>query len=572
MTGKGKNMKNPKKSVVVVLIFALCIEVCAFPAILGGHSQETIPTQRGNEFDSFKASLKDKKMTDDIWIEQAKLVNSDGGSNDYFGSDVLLDGEYALISAHGSNYFTGGVYVFHFTGDAWVEQEKLIPSDAVRATNFGVPISLDGDYALIGGLGNDNNGHWSGAAYVFHRNGSSWIEQAKLMPSDGAEDDRFCIGSIDGDYAVVGSPGDDDNGESSGSAYVFQRNGTSWTEQFKLKPSDGEENASFGQSVSLDGDIVVIGAKEKNGDGKWSGSAYVFQRNGTSWIEQFKLKPSEGEENDGFGWSVCIRGNNILVGARAANNFEGAVYVYHWNGSNWNEQAKLTASDGEEYDWFGSSVSIEDDLILIGSTRQENDNGAVYVYHWNGSNWNEQAKLTASDGEENDWFGHSVSIEDDFILIGASGDDDNGLDSGAAYVFRRALENLAPSTPVISGPVEGKRGVKYFFNISSDDQDGDQIRYFIDWGDSSENGTGFFSSGETVSICHTWVNASNYTIRVKASDRMGMESSWQTLPITMPKMRDNPWIVTMQNIINWLVERIPSFGWLMNLFGSAGFF
>ncbi|MBA7679911.1 hypothetical protein ES703_88217 [subsurface metagenome] len=175
----------------------------------------------------------------------------------------------------------------------------------------------------------DDNGSNSGSAYIFKRDGTSWSEQAKLTASDGAAYDRFGSSvSVSGDYAIVGALLDDDNGTSSGSAYIFRRYGTSWSEQAKLTASDGAASDRFGSSVSVSGDYTIAGAY---GDDSSSGSAYIFERSGTSWSEQAKLLASDGAASDYFGWSVSISGVYAIVGAYLDDDSgggSGSAYMF----------------------------------------------------------------------------------------------------------------------------------------------------------------------------------------------------------------------------------------------------
>ncbi|MBI4703474.1 MAG: FG-GAP repeat protein [Deltaproteobacteria bacterium] len=213
----------------------------------------------------------------------------------------------------------------------WGEQ-KLLASDGAAEDWFGYSVSLSGDTALVGAHQEDDNGNDSGSAYVFVRSGASWTEQAKLLASDGAADDWFGYSvSLSGDTALVGAYGDDDKDKERGSAYVFIRNGASWTEQAKLVASDGHDGDQLGISVSLSGDTALVGAYHDNDNGKDSGSVYVFIRNGASWTEQAKLVASDGASGDEFGFSVSFSGDTALVGAYYDNDNgkdSGSAYVF----------------------------------------------------------------------------------------------------------------------------------------------------------------------------------------------------------------------------------------------------
>ena len=198
--------------------------------------------------------------------------------------------------------------------------------------NLGSSVSLSGDYAVVGACGDDDNGSNSGSAYVFKRTGTSWAQEAKLLPADGATGDLFGWSvSISGGYAVVvaGSVGFK---PSLGSAYVFKRTGTSWAQEAKLLASDGAEGDGFGVSVSVSGDYAVVGAAFDDVNGDISGSAYVFKRTGTSWAQEAKLLASDGASLDLFGMSVSISGDYAVVGAFADDDnglSSGSAYLYY---------------------------------------------------------------------------------------------------------------------------------------------------------------------------------------------------------------------------------------------------
>ena len=378
--------------------------------------------------------------------EDAKLTASNGPASDHFGSSVSVSGDTAVVGAtfgDGNETGSGSAYVFVRDGSSWSQEAKLTASDGCVGYQFGSSVSVSGDTAVVGSYRYDDNGNHSGSAYVFVRNGSSWSEQAKLTASDGAADDWFGHSvSVDGNTAVVGAPYDDDGGDSSGSAHVFARSGSSWSHEAKLTASDGAAEDLFGNSVSVSSDTVVVGAKWDDDNGSASGSAYVFAREGFSWSEQAKVTASDGAVEHMFGWSVSVSGDAAVVGADETNGNVGnlgSAYVFERSGSSWSEKAKLTASDGANNDQFGRSVAVSGDTAVVGA-RGDNDNGfssgSAYVFVRSGSTWTEQARLSASDGASGDWFGDSVCVDGDTVVVGALFEDsDHWRTSGSAYVF-----------------------------------------------------------------------------------------------------------------------------------------
>ena len=367
--------------------------------------------------------------------ESTSAVSSDGATGDYFGNSVSISGDYAIVGADykdiGSNSSQGKAYIFHRSGTSWTEQASLTASDGAAYDYFGRSVSISGDYAVIGAgykdIGSNEN---QGKAYIFHRSGTSWTEQASLTASDGAADDHFGSSvSISGDYAVVAASYKDigSNG-SQGKAYIYYRSGTSWTEQVSLTASDGAADDYFGTSVSISGDYAVIGAEGKDiGSNNEQGKAYIFHRNGTSWAEQALLTASDGAASDYFGGRISISGDYAVVGAMGkdigSNDNQGKAYIFHRSGTPWTEQASLMASDGVAHDDFGNSVSISGDYTVVGvflkGVGSNAGQGKAYIFHRSGTSWTEQAPLTASDGATDDYFGRSVSISGDYAVVGA---------------------------------------------------------------------------------------------------------------------------------------------------------
>jgi hypothetical protein len=296
----------------------------------------------------------------------------------------------------GANLDQGAAYVFTRTGTVWTQQAKLTASDGASNDLFGRDggVALDGDTALVGAR-NDDVGTKAdqGSAYVFTRAGAVWTQQAQLIASDGAAGDEFGVNlAVSGDTALVGARRDDVGGKmNQGSAYVFTRAGAVWTQQAHLTASDGAAHDGFGDSVALSGDTALVGSPFNEVDGKTlQGSAYVFTRTGTAWTEQAQLTAADGAADDRFSQDtgVALSGDTALVGAWGddvgANVNQGSAYVFTRAGAVWTQQAKLTASDGAAFDEFGGTVALSGDTALVGGINHdvgENVNqGAAYVW------------------------------------------------------------------------------------------------------------------------------------------------------------------------------------------------
>jgi len=345
---------------------------------------------------------------------------------------------------------------------AVTQLQKILASDAASTDQFGqsVAISSDGTTAVVGANQEDTSPNSNnGAAYVYVKSGSTWIEQAKLLASDAASTDYFGESiaiSEDGNTVLIGAHLEDTSPTTNqGAAYVFTRSGTTWTQQAKLLASDAATDDFLGvyQGVSLsaDGDTALVAASFKSTPSAQSGAAYIFTRSGTTWTQQQKLVSSDIAASDYFGYSVALSssGDVALIGARyeatSPNSFQGAAYVFTRSGTTWTQQAKLLASDPANLDGFGWSVAISSDgnTALIGSvdvdTSPYTNNGAAYVFTRSGSTWTQRQKLLANDAISDENIGHAVSLSSDggIAIVGSRHINVNGItDTGGVYVYK----------------------------------------------------------------------------------------------------------------------------------------
>jgi hypothetical protein len=284
------------------------------------------------------------------------------------GVAVSLEGDTAIVGASGHGNGAGRAYVFVREDGAWTQRDILRPYDGSAWDRFGCSASLDAGTVVMGAYRNDDLGENSGCAYVFTSSDGVWTQQAKLLPDDGAAEDFFGLAvALEGDTAVVGADGDDDNGSRSGSAYVFTRTDGVWTQQAKLLPDDGAAYANFGDALSVDGDTAIVGAYWDDHTDFRSGSAYVFVRDSGVWTQQAKLSPEDAGRQNFFGESVAVDGDTAFVGATQAgreNASSGAVYVFGRDDGHWVEQARFLPSDGAAQDDFGASISLDGDTLI----------------------------------------------------------------------------------------------------------------------------------------------------------------------------------------------------------------
>ncbi|MCH8153512.1 MAG: FG-GAP repeat protein, partial [Planctomycetes bacterium] len=385
-----------------------------------------------------------------IVCEGVRLAASDSEPFESFGFSVAVLGDTALIGAEWDREIwteAGAAYIFRLVPfgeprSGWVEAQKLLASDGAGWNHFGHAIAMDGGIALIGAGGHlhdDNSG--TGSAYVFRYNGATWVEEQELLASDGAWQDNFGTSvSISGDVAVIGAPLHDDNGANSGSAYIFRYDGSTWLEEQKLLASDGAGGDGFGSSVAVFGDTVIVGAGgDDNKQGINAGSAYVFRFDPDgpgSWTQQQKLLAFDTAVVGSFGISVSISGDAAVIGTLVSDN-RSAAYVFRFDGesSQWLPEQKLVPSDGSAGDQFGRSVAIDGDTAVIGAWAGDANGpytGPAYVFRYSGSRWVEKQQLLPEPNPWTAFFGWSVAIDGDTAVIGAHGEDHQ---AGAVYVF-----------------------------------------------------------------------------------------------------------------------------------------
>ena len=392
--------------------------------------------------------------------ELAKLTATDGAAGDNFGNAVCIDGSYAIVGSVFDDASRGAAYIYMDTGSGWQQMQKLVELPSRTANDqYGVSVSISGDIAVVGAWQDVNTDSvtllagQTGAAFVYRRNDNgtpgnpnddNWAQEAKLTASDRRVTDHFGIAvSIDGDVIAIGADqADKPLTLNVGAVYVYRHNGTSWVEEAKLHAADADNFDSFADAVALDGDVIIAGERGNDDAGTSSGSAYVFEYNGTSWSQSAKFSAGDAASLDNYGYSVAVNGNVAVVGSRLDDNFlsadTGSAYVYRKTGGVWGFEQKLipfAAGGGEE---FGAGVAIRGNTIAVGAPLQFGI-GAISLFQYDGSVWNESpSQIFASDGDSNDQFGNDVSIcsgSSILLIAGAPGNSDAGLGSGSAYTF-----------------------------------------------------------------------------------------------------------------------------------------
>ncbi|MEO5914549.1 MAG: choice-of-anchor D domain-containing protein [Luteolibacter sp.] len=400
-----------------------------------------------------------------VWSEKKKFVATGGRDNDYFGLSVALCGSSVVIGAPGGDTYrvwdpyidqetgddTGFAYVFSRNGGVWSQQAVLGAADPSYRRGLGYSVAAFADMILVGCRG------LQGRAISYYRDGAAWAKVGEFSSATAApySFDQFgTTVALSGDCALVGDPGaNTGTGDSAGSVYVYERNGPSMNLLGKLFTSDGPMDEHTGLSVALQGDTAIFGVpRDSTPAGANVGSAFVFKRVGVKWIQQSKVTASDGESYDYFGATLALSHDTAVIGAPYASD-AGAAYVFLRNGTEWREQAKLTVPATSSDDGFGDAVAIDGNTIVVGASHADSadltDSGATYVFIRTGTVWSKQAALTDVNGVEYAYFGESVAISGDTVVAG-SPRADTAVTSrpGAAYVFVRNGLSWGPQTKV----------------------------------------------------------------------------------------------------------------------------
>ena len=466
------------------------------------------------DFDSGRIAIPSPSLNFDTYNKLTVAnVDSDATSNiDFFSNTYEMGSRKELIindagTYHANIYSSNTLalvknYVNHLFPTT--ETQKIIESDRTNTYTggtddwFGIAVSISGDYAIVGSPYGDedaSNGNTltsAGAAYIFKHNGTSWVEQQKIVPNVRESGFRFGWSvSISGDYVIVGTASTD--GADAGEAYIFKRSGTTWTQEYKLVASDASGDDQFGTSVSISGDYAIVGASYEDLSGSdGAGAAYIFKRSGVTWTEETKVVASDRAGGDKFGKSVSISGDYAIVGSHNEDHDvtggnvlsnAGSAYIFKRSAatSTWTQETKIVASDRAGGDNFGWSVSISGDYAIVGSVYEDHDvtggnvlsnAGSAYVFKRSGTTWTQETKIVASDRAGSDYFGASVSISGDYAIVGSHYEDHDfsGANymsaAGSAYIFKRSGTTWTQTSKISASDRGGSDYFGYSVSIS----------------------------------------------------------------------------------------------------------
>jgi hypothetical protein len=424
-------------------------------------------------------------------LQSAYLKASKPGQVDHFGFSMAASGDTLVVGAFYEDSKASGVngddsdnsladsgaaYVFVRNDGKWTQEAYLKAGDPASNGFFGTSVAISGDTIAVGQIDDDIfypniQPTRPGAVYVFTRQGTAWTQQQKLMAAAGEVGDMFGFSvALDGDKLIGGAPRGDTTAQDSGTAYLFTRDGSTWTERYTFKPDMPAGGAFFGSEVGISGMTAVVGAQEEGISVTRGGGAYVFEGSGSSWSMPLRLQPPMPIQDATFGFGLAIHGNTIAVGAPRAEFIPsslmrrppGEVYMFERGADGWGPTVVLKAGTPMLGDYFGFSISLTDDAMFVGAPGESSDgrglkstpkesqsafSGAAFLFARNGRDWTPNGYFKASNADTEDGFGYNVSLTETVIAVSAiyeasnaSGIDGNQTDksltnAGAVYVF-----------------------------------------------------------------------------------------------------------------------------------------
>ena len=359
-------------------------------------------------------------------IETEQPLTTPGGLS---GTSVAIDGDLAVIGsplAVGTEWASGMVLVYRLQNGVWAKEAELVADDIDSGDMMGVSVSVSGSRVVAGAWFEDHAGSNSGAAYIFEHNGSAWSQTAKLTASDGSAEDTFGrrVG-IDGDICVVTAPLDDDNGVSSGSAYVFQYNAdkSNWSQQQKLIAKIGSEGDQFGLGLSMNDNAIAVGAPWANNG---AGQVHIFNRISALFVESQTLTDPNPQPKDNFGFGLDIDEEWLAVGsyhdADVASD-AGSVFLFAQTfDDDWALEQQLYPAGAMPGEQYGVSVALDDSVLFVGHRFGVSDGvntGSASTYDWDGDSWGYRSTAMPAEGSSEGEFGWSVAVDGSHGIVGA---------------------------------------------------------------------------------------------------------------------------------------------------------
>jgi hypothetical protein len=401
------------------------------------------------------------------WSPESVLRASDGRAGDKFGSAVAIVGDTVVVGAFEADdagrLDQGAAYVFTRAGSSWSQRARLVAGDGAAGEKFGACVSLTGDTVLVGASGARVGGLANaGAGYVFVREGAAWTQQAKLVATDPQANGFLGVsGVIRDDAAILGAFGVDVAGQvDRGAAYVFTREGTTWTHRSMVVDPAGAAGDQFGVSVDLDGSTAVIGAFGDDVDGRvdqGSATAFTFDAATGRCSEPLPIRDPAGVAADRFGLAIDVRGGVIAAGATGRGSERGIALLFERSASSWVAVGSVSAPDGAIGDHFGRSVAVATDSVAVGAVDDavcgRASQGSVWTFPRFDGRWRTAPRIVSDvDGMAADAFGNSVAVEGDLMVVGVPIDAVGGnVNQGSAVVYRRGSTGWMQEARLVAG-------------------------------------------------------------------------------------------------------------------------
>lgn len=463
-----------KRSVIILFsVFCAGILLLYGRHVLAQSASRSLPQYKNRQpietFDNIGTF--DDLQIEEIISETFKFTSPQPVTKGWFGESILIHDDLFIVGQAPQSIVNlpGSLFVYerHVGGaNHWGLSAVITPTHRYPDDKFGGATDIFSNTLIVGSFGADLNGNNSGAAYLYERNSQvsgNWTETTQLIGSDTVAQDHFGNSvAIDNDTAVVGAWSHSNVGLEAGAVYVFKRDeggANNWGEVKKIQASDIAAGDRFGVSVAIQEDTIIVGAHYRDEAAENSGAVYVYERNlggPENWGESKKITPTIAAAQDIFGRDVAFDGNRLLVSASTQINFgsgNGSAFLFernHGGSENWGEVTQLVASDGEERDLFGRSVSLQGDSLIISAPYADGtvtDTGAIYIFEKNQTipnQWDETDKLIASDGQSADEFGWEITTSDSSIAAGGRRNDDlcptdPTCDAGSVYLYTPIL-------------------------------------------------------------------------------------------------------------------------------------
>jgi FG-GAP repeat len=360
--------------------------------------------------------------------EYNPVADATGAANDYFGNSVSISGNYAIVGSPyddiGLNNNQGSVSIYQLSGSTWIFIQKITDVSGAANDEFGSSVFISGNYAIVGAFEDDDGATIDqGSASIYQLSGGTWVLMNKFTGIGSTANDNFGYSvCIHGNYVIVGAAGDDNGANiNQGSAFIYQLIGGAWFFNAKIIDASGGSFDNFGFSVSISGNYAIVGANMDDIGGNMDqGSASFYQLSSGTWVLMQKITDVSGAANDEFGSRVSISGNYAIVGAYAdddgANIDQGSATIYQLSSGTWISMQKIKDASGSSYDYFGNSVSISGNYIIVGAERDDVganiDPGSVSIYQRVGLGWQKLQYVTDPSGNAIDFFGTTVGIDE----------------------------------------------------------------------------------------------------------------------------------------------------------------